>query len=254
LINKDDFEKIINDKIFLFSIQLANNEIGTIQNLKKISEIAKKNGAYIHCDAAQALGKIKVDVNELGVDFLSMSAHKMYGPKGIGALYINDGAAFFPGEPLFFGGGQEFLLRPGTLNVPGIVGFGESCRIACEEMENESKRIKELRDYFEEKITSSVPGIIINGDKENRLPGTASITFPSIESELIISNAKELMISSGSACTTGLYEPSHVLKAIGLSDDQAFSTVRFTIGRFNTLKEIKRAIEIITDICKRRSC
>ncbi len=233
-------ERSINDETLLVSVGLANGEIGTIQPMREISELARARGALLHCDGAQAVGKIAVDVNELGVDLLSLSAHKIYGPKGVGALYVRGGKRLRL-EPLSLGGSQELALRAGTLNVAGIVGLGAACELCRAEMHDESARLAALRDAFETAIIELVPEVRRNGDLNNRLPHNSSLTFPDVEAEMLLANCPDLMLSSSSACTSGALEPSPVLTAIGLGRDQAFSTVRVGLGRFNTPQEIALA-------------
>jgi len=234
----------IDDETLLVAVQFANNEIGTIEPLAEIGRIARARGALFHTDAAQAVGKLPIDVDQLGIDFLSISGHKLYGPKGIGALYVRSGLRRAV-EPLMLGGGQESELRPGTLNVPGIVGLGEACRLAALEMDDEAPRVAELRDTLEHGLTETVPGLAINGNRRNRLPGNSSLTFPDVEADALILNLPQLALSTGSACTSGALEPSHVLTAIGLDRDAANSTVRVGIGRFTTQDEIQSAISQI---------
>jgi cysteine desulfurase len=222
----------INDRTLLVSIHLANNEIGTIQAIQEITKIAHQKGALVHCDAAQAIGKIPVDVEELDVDLLSISAHKLYGPKGVGALYVRGGLNAIPLEPLLYGGGQEKGVRSGTTNVPGIVGFGEASRLATELVNEEGLRIANLRDLMEKSLAEIIPDMRINGHHAKRLPNTSSMTFLGIDADALLFNLPEVMMGTGSACTSGAIEPSHVLQAIGLSREAASSTVRASLGRF----------------------
>ncbi len=244
-------EKMIDEDTLLVSVQAANNEIGTIQPVADVARLAHAQGALIHCDAAQAVGKIPVDVDDWDVDLLSISAHKLYGPKGVGALYVRGGPWALPISPLMVGGGQEKGLRAGTLNVPGIVGLGEACRLGEQRLPKESVRIGALRDLFEEILLEAVPEVSRNGDLSNRLPGNSSLTFPGIDAEALIVNASELAISTGSACTSGAPEPSHVLLAIGLSREDASSTIRVGVGRFNTEEEMERAAGVIARTVER---
>jgi len=239
----------IDDKTLLVSIQAANNEIGTIQSIRELADLAHDNGAYVHCDAAQAVGKIPVDVMEWGVDLLSLSAHKMYGPKGIGVLYLRGGPYAFPIEPILWGGGQEYRLRSGTLNVPAVVGMGVAAELAQKELPEESQRISQLRDRFEGLVMADAE-VKRNGDLKNRLPGNSSLTFIGVDAEALIINAPELAISTGSACDTGAPEPSRVLLAIGLSREEAFGTVRICPGRFSSDDEIDRAVHILLESAK----
>ena len=237
-------EAAINEETLLVSVQTANNEIGTIQPIAVLAELAHRRGALLHTDAAQAVGKIPFDVEELGIDFASVSAHKLYGPKGIGALYVRSGLRRRL-TPLLLGGGQEFNLRPGTLNVPAIVGFGEACRLAREEMPEEARRVAALRDLLESQLANRIPGLRFNGHRTRRLPGNSSITFPKIEADVLIANVPEVALSTGSACSSGTIEPSHVLTAIGLDWEEAQATIRIGIGRFTTREEIERAAHLI---------
>jgi cysteine desulfurase len=242
-ISVEEAEEKIDDRTLLVSLQAANNEVGTLQPVARIAEIAHAHGAIVHCDAAQAVGKIPVDLNtqDWHVDLLSVSAHKLYGPKGAGALYLRNGPHAHPLVPLQYGGGQEYGLRPGTSNVPGIVGFGEACRICQVELAEESLRIAALRDRLEGALLASVAGLRINARGAERLPNTSSLTFPGIDADALLLNLPEVMMGTGSACSSGALEPSPVLQAIGLSREQAASTVRASLGRFTTEADIGRA-------------
>jgi len=224
---------------------MLNSEEVTLQPIKELAEIAQEYGAVFHCDAAQAVGKVPVNVDELGIDLLSISAHKLYGPKGVGALYVRGGSNSIPMEPIWSGGGQENGLRSGTTNVPGIVGFGEACSISNLELHGESVRIKQMRDQIESQLMSQIPSMLINGCDAERLPNTSSLTFPSVDADALILNAPELMMGTGSACTSGAIEPSHVLTAMGVSRENASSTIRISLGRFNTAKEIPIIVKFI---------
>ena len=221
----------IDESTLLVSIQVANGEVGTIQPVAEVAAIARERGAYVHCDAAQGLGRIPVDVDALGVDLLSVSAHKCYGPKGIGALYVRGGAYALPLRAIMLGGGQERGLRSGTLNVPGIVGFGEACRLAEEALPGEIVRLADLRDRFEAELAARVPEVTINGAGVARLPGSLNITIAGVDAEALIVNLPEVVIGTGSACTSGAPEPSYVLLAMGLSGRVAYETVRVGLGR-----------------------
>ncbi len=238
----------INNQTLLVSLQLANNEIGTIQPIKEIAEITHECGVTIHSDAAQAVGKIPVNVEALDIDMLSISAHKFYGPKGIGALYIKGGLKNIRLEPIIYGGGQENGLRSGTTNVPAIVGFGEAAEICKNELSEEMERISCLRNLLEEELTSRIPDIIINSQKTNRLPNTSSITIPGIEADALVLNLENVMMGTGSACNSGAIEPSHVLQAMGISREAASRTVRASLGRFNTQEQIIQAVSNIIAI------
>jgi len=235
----------INDETLLVSIQAANNEIGTIQPVQEIADLAKDAGSLFHCDAAQAAGKIPVDVEAWDVDLVSISAHKFYGPKGVGALYVRGGPAALPLEPLTFGGGQERDLRPGTLNVPGIVGLGEACLIAASELSADSQRIGRLRDRLEADLRARIPVLSVNGVESRRLPNTSSLVFPGVDADALLLNMPDVMMGVGSACHYGAPEPSYVLEAIGLDRHAAYSTVRITLGRFTTAEDVACAADTI---------
>jgi len=246
----DEAEAAINDQTLLVSVQAANNEVGTLQPIAAIAEIAHERGAIVHCDAAQAVGKIPVDLaaEAWQVDLLSISAHKLYGPKGIGALYVRNGPRALVLEPLQYGGGQEHGLRPGTTNVPGIVGFGEACRICTAELAQESIRIAGLRDRFEQALLAGTPGLKINGCGAQRLPNTSSLTFPGVDADALLLNLPGVMMGTGSACSSGALEPSHVLLAMGLSRAEAGATVRTSLGRYTTLDEVVCAEKSILEM------
>lgn len=252
-VDLDAAKEAIDENTLLVSMQAANNEIGTIQPVTEMARLSHEQGALLHCDAAQALGKVPVNAEEWDVDLMSFSAHKLYGPKGVGALYIRGGPYSTPLKPLMVGGGQEQQLRAGTLNVPGIVGFGEACYLCQELVPDETERVSELRDSFESTLLGRREGVQRNGALEQRLPGNSSLTFPGIDAEALIANVPELAISTGSACTSGAPEPSHVLLAIGLAREEADSTVRIGVGRFNTEEEIAEAAECILEATERLS-
>jgi len=235
----------INSETLLVSIQAANHEIGTIQPLREIAEIAHERGALLHCDAAQACGRTPVDVNELNVDLLSLSGHKLYGPKGIGALWLRSGPRRLLLEPLCFGGGQEGGLRPGTLPVQNIVGLGKACDLSRRLLSEELHRVERLRFKLEEGIVSALPGISRNGAPNSRIPGSCSLTFQGVEAEALLANLPDIIVSTGSACESGTIQPSRVLHSIGLSVEAAFCTLRFCLGRFSTVEEVGRAITLI---------
>jgi len=238
-------ERALDDSTLLVSIQLANNEIGTIQRTPQISEIVHHWGAIMHCDGAQAVGKIPVHVDAMGIDMLSFSAHKLHGPKGIGALFVRGGlkAAL---KPLIWGGGQEGGIRAGTLNVPAIVGFGVACQICQQQMGEESDHLRFLRDTLETLLMQRIPSLQRNGDLSQRLPNNSSLTFADVEADALLLNLPDVALSTGSACTSGTIEPSHVLQAIGLSRETAYRTVRIGLGRFNTMDDITYAANRIT--------
>jgi cysteine desulfurase len=240
-------EKALTEHTALVSTMAANNELGTLTPIADIGRVLKNRGVLFHTDAAQAAGKIPLDVEKMGIDLLSLSAHKFYGPKGIGALYVRSRRPRIRFSPLQLGGGQERGLRPGTLNVPGIVGLGEACLIASEEMDSEALRLRTLRDRLYEGITSRLSGVRRNGHPEECLPGTVNLSFEDVDGTALIVGLPELAVSSGSACTTGSTEPSSVLKAIGVPDKLALATLRFGLGRFTTEAEVDRAATCVVE-------
>ncbi|MED5475265.1 MAG: aminotransferase class V-fold PLP-dependent enzyme [Candidatus Neomarinimicrobiota bacterium] len=242
-----EIEKAIKENTILISILHGNNEIGVIQPIKKIGEIAKKNKVIFHVDGAQTLGKIQINMQDLNIDMFSMSAHKLYGPKGVGALYIRQKNPRVKISPIITGGMHERGIRPGTLPVPLIVGFGEAVKLSGESLDNENQRIMKLRDKLISGLEQNMIKFFINGDMKNRLVGNLSLSFPHIKNKLLISRMRKISVSAGSACTSLSHEPSHVLKAIGHTDELAYSTIRVGIGRFNTFKDIDMAIKVITD-------
>ncbi len=242
----------IRDDTLLVSVMLANNEIGIIQPLGEIAAICRQRGVPLHCDATQAVGKIPVDVETLGVDLMSFSAHKIYGPKGMGALYVRRQGGGVRLEPLIDGGGQEGGLRSGTLNVPGIVGLAKALELCSAELPSESVRLAELRQRLWDGLREELPDLILNGpawsdaDSPVRLPGNLNCTFQYVDGEALMMNMKDVAVSSGSACTSANPEPSHVLRALGLSDDLVRSSVRFGLGRFNTEEEVDFAVQSVS--------
>lgn len=236
----------------MVSIMAANNEIGVLQPLKEIGRLCREKNAFFMTDATQALGKISLDVQEMNIDLLACSAHKLYGPKGIGALYCRRSLPRVPILPIIDGGGHERGLRSGTLNVPGIVGFAKAVEISIQEMKSEQERLRTLRDNLLEQLKTVLPDIKLNGHPVQRLAGNLNICIPGVESEaLIIALTNEIAISSGAACTTAAIEPSHVLKALGLSEIDLHSSIRIGIGRSNTGEEIKYAAEELANEVKR---
>uniref|UniRef100_A0A832M430 cysteine desulfurase n=1 Tax=Oscillatoriales cyanobacterium SpSt-402 TaxID=2282168 RepID=A0A832M430_9CYAN len=244
----EEAEAAVDDKTLLVTIQAANNELGTLQPIAEIAEIAHQRGALVHTDAAQLIGKLPVSVEALGIDLLSVSAHKLYGPKGVGAIYIRGGKNNIPIESLMLGGGQESGLRSGTTNVPAIVGFGEACQIAKGLVSEEMVRITSLRFQLEQTLIKEIHNIRINGKNAPRLPNTSSLTFPGIDADALLLNLPDVMMGTGSACTSGAIEPSHVLQAIGLSRDDASSTIRASLGRFTTEADIRDVCNLIADV------
>jgi len=247
LVKLADLENALDSNTFLVSIQSANNEIGTLQPIASIADLAHSYGALVHTDAAQAVGKIPCSVLQWKIDLLSLSAHKMYGPKGIGALYIRGGKKLIPIQPLILGGGQEKGLRSGTSNVPAIVGFGTACEIAAMEMPDEQGRLQALRDELEQELQRALPTIKINAQDAPRLPNTINFTIEGIEADSLLLRSPYLMMSLGSACTSGAPEPSHVLQAIGLTRDQARCSVRISLGRMNSPADIPLIVQQIKD-------
>lgn len=252
-VSVDSVAKALTERTLLVTIMMAQNEIGTVQPIAEIGAILRNTATVFHTDAAQALGKIPVDVNRLGVDLLSLSAHKFYGPKGVGALYVRRGNPKLRLTPIQHGGGQEQGLRPGTLNVPGIVGLGEASRIAARELPAEAERLRSLRDRLRERIVSRLSGVSVNGDTEGGLPGTLSLSFAGVDGTALLTSLSGIAASSGSACSTGVNEPSFVLRAIGVPERLALSTVRFGVGRFTTAEEVDRsADEVVTVVGRLR--
>lgn len=250
IINLEELKNAIKPNTTLISVMFANNEIGTIQPIKEIGKIAKENGIFFHTDAVQAVGNLRIDVKELNIDSLSLSGHKFYGPKGIGALYVKKGVRF---EKFINGGHQEKNKRAGTENVAGIVGMGKAIELAYQNLEEHNKKIKELRDYYVEQIKEKIPYIKINGDMERRLPGNSNISFRFIEGEGLLLNLdlKGICASSGSACTSGSLDPSHVLLAIGLPHEIAHGSLRISIGKYNTKEEVDYLVESLVEIVDR---
>ncbi len=248
LIDLHQLEKAIQPNTILISVMYANNEIGVIQPIKQISAIAKKHGIPFFSDATQAAGKIPVDVLEDGIDILSFSAHKIYGPKGVGALYVRRKNPRVKITAKIDGGGHERGMRSGTLNVPGIVGFGKACELCNIEMSKDAEKMRTLRDRLENELLN-LKEVAINGNREQRIPNTSNMSFKNIDSNnLIVSLSKNIALSSGSACTSATHSPSFVLKALGLSDDMALSSLRFGLGRFTTEEEIDYTIDQIKNL------
>ena len=244
IVDPEDIRRALRPESILISVMHANNEIGTIQPIEEIGRIAAEAEVYFHSDAVQSAGKLPLDVNRLGVDFLSLSAHKIYGPKGVGALYVRAGT---PLEPQFYGGHHERDQRPGTENVPGIVGLGNAAELANENLTGDVLQLAILRDRLERALVGSLPSVRINGDAKWRIPNTTNLAFAgaSGESLVIALDLQGVACSTGAACSSGAVEPSHVLLAIGLSPDDARSSLRFSLGRTTTSDEIESAIEII---------
>ncbi len=239
VVDPDDVRKAITDKTILISIMHANNEIGTVQPLHEIGKLAKEKGVLFHSDATQGVGKLPIDVEAMGIDLMSFSAHKIYGPKGIGGLYVRSRNPRVRLTPQMDGGGHERGMRSGTLNVTGIVGFGKACEIAAELMDSETARMLRLRARLHQKITSALDEVYLNGHPTQRLPGNLNLSFAFVEGESLLMGLKDIAVSSGSACTSATLEPSYVLRALGIGDDLAHTSIRFGLGRFNTDEEVE---------------
>ena len=247
LVNLKELEAAITDKTILISIMWANNETGTIQPMKAIGEICEKHGVLFMSDATQAVGKIPVDPKATGVHLMAFTAHKMYGPKGVGALFVNRKGPRVKVTAQLDGGGHERGMRSGTLNVPGIVGLGKACEIASQEMAQDAERLSKLRDKLENALKANLEEVYVNGSSENRMPHVTNLSFKHVEGEgLMMTFNQNIAVSSGSACTSASLEPSYVLVALGLGDDLAHSSIRFSLGRFTTEEEIDLAIDALT--------
>jgi cysteine desulfurase len=252
-VNSDGFvdlgrlQEALTDRTILLSIMAANNEIGTIQPMPEIGRLAKEKGILFHTDATQAVGKIPIDVEEMGIDLLSLTAHKMYGPKGVGALYVRSSKPRVKLPAIIDGGGHERGMRSGTLNVAGIVGLGKSCELAQKEMSAEGERLTALRERLRDGIRNRLGEVYVNGHLLQRLPGNLNMSFAHVEGESLLMALKEIAVSTGSACTSASLEPSHVLKAIGLKDELAHTSIRFGLGRFNTEDEIDYTIQRVVE-------
>jgi len=249
LIDLDMLRDTITDKTILVSIMYGNNEIGVVQPVAEIGKLCRERGVLFHSDAVQAIGKIPVNVIRDNIDLMSITAHKLYGPKGVGALYVRRRNPRVQLTSQMDGGGHERGMRSGTLNVPGIVGLGEACAICNREMAEESARLRQMRDYLKDRLTTELDEVNINGSMEHRLPHNLNISFQYVEGESLLMGINDIAVSSGSACTSATLEPSYVLKALGLGDDLAHSSIRFGVGRFNTQEEIEytagRVIEVV---------
>ena len=249
-IDLEDLKRAMDDKTILVTIMFANNEIGVLQPVAEIGKLCHERGVIFHTDATQAIGKVPVDVIKQNIDLASISAHKMYGPKGVGALYVRRKNPRVQISAIIDGGGHERGMRSGTLNVPGIVGLGKACAIATEEMAKESCKLAGLRNRLRDSIMSRLDETFINGSMEHRLPGNLNISFAYVEGESLLMGINDIAVSSGSACTSATLEPSYVLKALGAGDDLAHSSIRFGIGRFNTEAEVDyvadRVVETVT--------
>jgi cysteine desulfurase len=249
-VNLDDLRRAITPKTILISIMYANNEIGVVQPIAEIGKIAKEKGVFFHVDAVQAVGKIPVDVQKDGIDLMSISGHKIYGPKGVGALYVRRKNPRVQLSAIIDGGGHERGMRSGTLNVTGIVGLGKACEICQNEMAAESAKLFKMRERLKESIMSRLDETFINGSMTHRLPHNINISFAYVEGESLLMGINDIAVSSGSACTSATLEPSYVLKALGVGEDLAHTSIRFGVGRFNTDEEIDyvadRVVETVT--------
>ncbi|MGH9629094.1 MAG: IscS subfamily cysteine desulfurase [Bryobacteraceae bacterium] len=248
-VDLDMLRDAITDKTILVSIMYANNEIGIVQPIPEIGKICKERGVLFHSDAVQAIGKIPVNVIQDNIDIMSLTAHKLYGPKGVGALYVRRRSPRVQLTAQMDGGGHERGMRSGTLNVPGIAGFGEACAIAQKEMPEESVRMRQMRDFLKNRLSSELDETFVNGSVEHRLPNNLNMSFAYVEGESLLMGINDIAVSSGSACTSATLEPSYVLKALGMGDDLAHSSIRFGLGRFNTQEEVEytadRLIEVV---------
>src|SRR2546425_548522 len=252
LVDLDDLRKAITDKTILISIMTANNEVGVIQDIKAIGKIARERGVLFHTDAVQAAGKVPFSVNEMNVDIASLSAHKFYGPKGVGALYVRRRNPRVLLTPIIDGGGHERGMRSGTLSVPGIVGFGKACELCGQELESEAARLIALRTRLYEGLTTRLEEVHLNGHPTQRLPGNLNLSFAYVEGESFLMGLnQEVALSSGSACTSATLEPSHVLKALGIGEELAHASIRFGLGRFNTEEEVDYVIERVVEVTRR---
>jgi cysteine desulfurase len=264
LVDPDDLRRAITDRTVLVSIMYANNEIGTIQPIADIGKITRERGVLFHCDATQGVGKLPIDVDGMNIDLLSMSAHKIYGPKGVGALYVRAKNPRVRLTPIIDGGGHERGMRSGTLNVPGIVGFGKACELCREGMADETQRVLRLRERLREGLFAQLDEIYLNGHPVHRLPGNLNVSFAYVEGESLLmglngsthpiavgNSSPPIAVSSGSACTSATLEPSYVLKALGVGDDLAHTSIRFGLGRFNTEEEVDYVIERVANDVRR---
>jgi cysteine desulfurase len=251
LIDIEDLKRAMDDKTILVTIMIANNEIGVVQPVAEIGKLCHEKGVLFHTDGVQAVGKIPVDVNAMHIDALSLSAHKIYGPKGVGALYVRRRNPRVQISGQIDGGGHERGMRSGTLNVPGIVGLGKACEVADEEMKAETERLAALRDKLKAKLENNLDYVHVNGSMEHRLPGNLNVSFVYVEGESLLMGINDIAVSSGSACTSATLEPSYVLKALGLGDDVAHSSIRFGLGRFNNEAEVDYVGDKLVDVVQK---
>ncbi len=251
LVDPDEVRNAITDKTILISIMYANNEVGTINAIRDIGKIAKEKGVLFHCDATQGVGKVPTDVEAMGIDLMSFTAHKIYGPKGCGALYVRSKGPRVRLTPMMDGGGHERGMRSGTLNVPGVVGFGKACELCGHEMETEAARLLQLRGRLYKGLFQQLDEVYLNGHPTERLPGNLNVSFAFVEGESLLMGLKDVAVSSGSACTSATLEPSYVLKALGVGEDLAHTSIRFGLGRFNTEEEVDYVVDRVVNEVRR---
>ncbi len=251
LVDLDELKRALDPKTILVTIMAANNEIGVLQPIEEIGKLCREKGVLFHSDATQAVGKVPMNVEKQNLDLVSISAHKMYGPKGVGALYVRRKNPRVQLAPILDGGGHERGMRSGTLNVPGIVGLGKACEICSNEMPEEACRLAGLRNRLRDKITGGLDEIYVNGSWEQRLPGNLNISFAYVEGESLLMGINDIAVSSGSACTSATLEPSYVLKALGTGDDLAHSSIRFGLGRWTTEEEVDYVADKLTSVVRR---
>ncbi|HXZ87010.1 MAG TPA: IscS subfamily cysteine desulfurase [Candidatus Binataceae bacterium] len=251
MVDPDDVRRAITDKTVLISIMYANNEIGTIHPIPEIGRIAKEKGVIFHCDAVQAVGKIPVDVEKDNIDLLSLSGHKIYGPKGVGGIYVRSKAPRVRITPQMDGGGHERGMRSGTLNVTGIVGLGKACEVAQADMAEENRRLTDLRNKLQAGIFERLDAVYLNGHPTERLPGNLNVSFAYVEGESLLMGMNDIAVSSGSACTSATLEPSYVIRALGTDEELAHSSIRFGLGRFNTEEEVDFVTDRVSKEVKR---
>lgn len=247
VVSPESIERALTEKTILVSVMLANNEVGTIQPLAEIGQITRRRGVLLHTDAVQGVGKTDFDVEEMNVDLASITAHKIYGPKGVGALYVRRSKPRVRLTAQMDGGGHERGNRSGTLNVPGIVGFAKACELMVQEQKSDGERIRALRDHLLRRLTAELSDVIVNGSMERRLGGNLNVSFAFVEGEALMMAIKDVAVSSGSACTSASLEPSYVLHSMGLDEDLAHSSIRFGIGRFNTQAEVDYVADLVID-------
>ena len=253
VVDMDALRSAVTDETILVTIMFANNEIGTIQPIREIGALTRERGVFFHTDATQAIGKIPVDVDDLNIDLMSLSGHKMHGPKGVGALYVRSSKPRVRVAPQMHGGGHERGMRSGTLNVPGIAGFGAAARIAMADMEQDEARIRALRDKLENAIMSQLDEVFLNGHPTERLSGNLNLSFAYVEGESLMMGIGEVAVSSGSACTSATLEPSYVLKALGVDEELAHTSIRFGLGRFTTEEEVDYvAAKVVAEVRRLR--